>query len=185
MTGLGLSGGAPAGEVSGSTSSGRLRHFKVALSSAGGAAIVLAVFELIQKQPVEGFKLLGQWGPWPVIVLVALVIVGGFFSRMNETVQTTFGAIVTSVERQASASNRTADALTKLADQNGRQAEEMRRLTIYAAQEFPAVYERFDQLDAAIRNLGDGVKGLHWAVNVKGAQDAVVATNGDGERHGN
>lgn len=184
MTGLGLSGGMPSGEVSATLKTGWLRHFRVALSGASGAALVIAVVELLQKQPAEGFKLLTQWGPWPVIVLVALVMVGSFFSRMNETVQTTFGAIVTGVERQAEASGKTADALTRLADQSGKQFEEVRRLSIYAAQEFPAIYDRFDQLDAAIRNLSDGVKGLHWAVNVKGAQGDAVPANNDGERGG-
>jgi hypothetical protein len=176
MTGLGLTTGAPAGQVSGSTGSGRLKHFKVALSSAGGAAIVLAGFELLQKQPTEGFKLLGQWGPWPLIVLVALVMAGSFFSKLNDTISTSFSAIVTSAQqgvevqsKGVEAQSKTADALSRLADQGNKQAEEVRRLAIYAAREFPAMYDRFDQLDASIAKLTEGMKGLHWAVNVKGA----------------
>lgn len=181
MTVLGLGGSVPSGEVSVSSRSGWLRHFKVALSSAGGAAAVIAVFSLLDKRPVEGFQLLGQWGPWPVIALVALVLVGGFMSRMNDTITTTFGAVVTSVQAQASASGKTADALTRLADQGGKQAEEVRRLAIYAAREFPAMYDRFDQLDTSISKLTEGVRGLHWAVNVKGSQGEEV-TNERGTR---
>ncbi len=176
MTGLGLSAGSPSGQVSGTTGSGRLRHFKVALSSAGGAAIVLAAFELLQKEPVEGFKLLGQWGPWPVIVLVALVMAGSFFSKLNETISTSFGAIVVSAQqgveaqsRGVEAQSKMAEAVSRLADQGNKQSEEVRRLAIYAAREFPAMYDRFNQLDASIAKLTDGVKGLHWAVNVQGA----------------
>jgi hypothetical protein len=169
VTVLGLGSSVPSGEVAASFRGGWLRHFKLALSSAGGAAAAIAVFSLLAKQPTEGFRLLGQWGPWPVIALVALVLVGGFMSRMNDTIATTFGAVVSSVQAQASASGKTADALTRLADQGGKQAEEVRRLAIYAAREFPAMYDRFDQLDASISKLTEGVKGLHWAVNVNRA----------------
>jgi hypothetical protein len=159
--------------VAASFKSGWVRHFKLALSSAGGAAVAIAIFELLNKQPVEGFKLLSVWGPWPVVALVSVALFGSvissFLSRMNETIQTAFGSVVASVQQQASASNKTADALTRLADQGGKQQEEVRRLAIYAAREFPAMYDRFDQLDGAIAKLTEGVKGLHWAVNVKGA----------------
>jgi hypothetical protein len=169
VTGLGLSGGIPSGEVSATIKTGWLRHFKVVLGSAGGAAVMIAIFELLQKEPVEGFKLLGQWGPWPVIVLVALVMAGSFFSKLNETISTSFSAIVTTAQQGVEAQSKQAEALNRLADQGSRQAEEVRRLAIYAAREFPAMYDRFNQLDAAIATLTEGVKGLHWAVNVKGA----------------
>ena len=181
MTVLGLGDLVPSGEVAATFKSGWVRHFKLGLSSAGGAAVVIAVFSLLEREPAEGFKLLGQWGPWPVIALVALALVGRFMSRMNETVSTTFGAVVRSVQAQASASGKTADALTRLADQGGKQAEEVRRLAIYAAREFPAMYDRFDQLDLSISKLTEGVRGLHWAVNVKGSQGGEV-TNEHGTR---
>jgi len=47
---------------------------------------------------------------------------------MNDTVQTTFSSVVEGVQQQAHASGRQADALTELAKQGGRQAEEVRRL---------------------------------------------------------
>jgi hypothetical protein len=167
MTVLGLGSSVPSGEVAASFRGGWLRHFKLALSSAGGAAAAIAVFSLLAKQPAEGFRLLGQWGPWPVIALVALVLVGGFMSRMNDTIATTFGAVVMGVERQAQAtqlqaeaSGKTAEALTRLADQGGRQAEEVRRLAIFNAQEFPGIYMRFDKQDEILQELHSAVKEL-------------------------
>lgn len=161
MTTLGLGAKSdPAGEVSATFRVGWLKHFRLALSSAGGAAVVLGLFELLQRQPAEGFKLLSQWGPWPVIALVALVLVGGFMSRMNETVQTTFGAVVTSVQQQAQASSKTAEALGRLADQGGRQFEEVRRLAIFNAQEFPGIYARFDRQDEVLQKTHSAVAEL-------------------------
>jgi hypothetical protein len=164
VTTLGLSGSVPSGEVAATFRSGWLRHFKLVLSSAGGAAAAIALMSLLEKQPAEGFKLLGQWGPWPVIALVALILVGGFMSRMNDTVSSTFAAVINSVERQAQASGKTADALTRLADQGGRQAEEVRRLTIFNAQEFPGIYSRFDKQDEVLLKQNDVLQQLHGAV---------------------
>jgi hypothetical protein len=162
ITGLGLdSRTAPAGEVAASFRGGWLRHFKLALSSAGGAAIMFGLFDLLQREPAEGFKLLGQWGPWPVIALVALVLVGGFMSRMNETVQNSFGAVVSSVQQSAQASGKTAEALSRLADQGGRQGEEVRRLAIYAGRELGVISERLDAQDTVMADLVASVRGLH------------------------
>ncbi|MDR3797976.1 MAG: hypothetical protein P4K93_07475 [Terracidiphilus sp.] len=154
-------------EASVSFRRGWLRHLQLGLRSAGGAAIVLAIFELLQRQPIAGFGLLSVWGPWPVVVLVGLAIFGRFLSRMNDTIQAAFTAVVSSVQdqtqassRQADASGRQADALTKLAEQGGQQAEEVRRLAIYAAQEFPSVYERFDRQDAVLEKVTDAVNRL-------------------------
>jgi hypothetical protein len=167
VTGLGLSGSVPSGEVAATFRGGWLRHFKLVLSSAGGAAVAIGVFSLLSKQPEEGFKLLGQWGPWPVIALVALVLVGGFMSRMNETVSTTFNAVVNGVDRmgrasqlQAEASGKTAEALTKLAEQGDRQHEEVRRLVIFTAQEFPGIYTRLDKQDDVLQQMHSAVKEL-------------------------
>jgi hypothetical protein len=167
LTHLGLSGAVPSGEVAASFKGGWLRHFKLVLSSAGGAAAAIAVFSLLEKQPAEGFKLLGQWGPWPVIALVALVLVGGFMSRMNETVSTTFNAVVSGVDRmgrasqmQAEASGKTAEALTKLAEQGGRQHEEVRRLVMFTAQEIPGVYGRLDKQDEVLQQMHTAMKVL-------------------------
>ena len=180
MTTLGLSETAiPRAQVALGFRGGWLKHVRVALSSAGGAAIVLAIFELLQRQPIEGFRLLGLWGPWPIVALVALAFAGRFLSRLNETIQTTFGAVVTTVHQGVDAQIKTADALSRLADQGGRQAEQVERLAIYATQEFPFVYERFDKQDAILTDLQSGVKALCARLDGSGRK------NGDGDGHGN
>jgi uncharacterized protein YukE len=154
MTVLGLGHVEAPSEVTGSFRAGWIRHIRVVLGSAGGAALIFGAFELIQKQPGESFKLLGAWGPWPVVALVALVLVGSFLSRINETISTTFAAIVTSSQQQAQSSGKMADAVSRLADQGNKQAQEMQRLAIYAAQEFPGVYERLDRQDKVLDGHG-------------------------------
>lgn len=153
MTVLGLSGSVPSGEMAASFKGGWIRHFKLALSSAGGAAVAIAVFSLLERQPAEGFKLLGQWGPWPVLGLVGLLIGSSFLSRINETIGTSFGAVVTSVQQQAAASRVHAEALMKLADQSGEQARETHRLAMFAAQESQNLLERLDQQDDVLNAI--------------------------------
>lgn len=148
----------PNGEMTASFRSGWLKHFRVVLSSAGGAALVFGFFSLLQREPEAGFGLLRQWGPWPIVVLVALAFLGRFMSRLNDTIQASFGAVVSSVQQGAEAHLRTADALGRLADQGGRQMQEVQRLAIYAAQEFPGVYERFDRQDAVLERQGRGIE---------------------------
>jgi len=165
VTTLGLGGismsAIPRGEAAVSFRGGWLKHLRIGLSSAGGAAVILAAFELLQRQPQAGFTLLAQWGPWPFIALLGLMFLGRFLSRMNDTIQTTFSSVVEGVQQQAHASGRQADALTKLADQGGRQAEEMERLTIFAAQGVNGLYERMDQQDNVLQDLARSIKGLH------------------------
>ena len=179
MTTLGIGlAEVPKGEMAASFRLGWLRHIRIALSSAGGAAVILALFELLQRQPIEGFRLLGLWGPWPIVALVALAFVGRFLSRMNDTIQTTFGAVVTSVHQGVDAQTKTADALSRLADQGGRQAEQVERLAIYATQEFPFVYERFDKQDAILTDLQSGMKALCARLDGSGRN------NGGGDGYG-
>jgi hypothetical protein len=151
--------GAPQGEVSVRFRNGWVKNLRLVLTSAGGVALFLALFELLQRQPMEGFRLLTDWGPWPVVVLVALAIFGRFLSRMNDTVSVTFGAVVKGVQQGAEAQAKTADALTRLAEQGGRHAQEVERLTIYAAQEFPLLYERLDRQDAMLSAIHEIVRG--------------------------
>lgn len=140
-------------EVSVGFRRGWFRHIRVALSSAGWLAVIVAAIKLLALRPTEGFGLLGQWGPWPIIAIVCVVLLGHFLSRLTDAVQVSFSSMVKSAEAGAAAHNRTADALTQLAEQGGRQAEEVRRLAIYAAREFPSVYERLDRQDEVLSTI--------------------------------
>jgi len=167
MAGLGFAGAAKPMEIQARFRAGWVQYAAVTLGGAGGIAVVLAVFNLLQKQPADGFKLLVAWGPYPFIILVGLAIVGKFLSRLSDSLQTTFSAVVESSQQSASAHTETAkavttlaDATTRLAEQGGHSADEVRRLAIFAAQEFPSVYERFDRTDAALGKLTGAVTQL-------------------------
>jgi hypothetical protein len=148
VTALGLGGKEmPEGEVAVGFRRGLIRHFKVALTSAGGAALAWAALELFRTEPRASFALLEKWGPWPVLGIVGLALLGRFMGRMNDTIQTTFTSVVESVSQGVQAQGRMADAVTRLADNGSRQAEEVRRLAIYAGREFPNLYERLDKQD--------------------------------------
>lgn len=149
MSILGLDQKGPT-EVSIGFRRGWFRHVKIALASAGWIAVIVAVIQLFSREPNEGFGLLARWGPWPIVALVAIVFGGLFLSRLNDTIQMSFGHVVDQATR-------TADALTKLADQGGRQAEEVRRLAVYAAQEFPGIYGRLDKQDRVLGDTLDAV----------------------------
>jgi hypothetical protein len=70
-----------------------------------------------------------------------------------------------------------------LAEQGSRDAEEVKRMAIYAAQEFTGVYERFDRQDDILKDLTHGVKGLHSMLSSeKAALD--VKEKKEGERDG-
>jgi|GEM_PF-1643897 len=151
----------PSGEVEAKFRSGWLRHFRVVLSSASGAAVVLGIFTLLQQRPSEGFRLLDSWGPWPVLAIVVLVLAAPFLARLSETIGSAFTAIVAHTQRTADAQTKTAEALSELADYGKRQFEEVERLAVYAAREFPGVYERFDQTDQALKELATSMTLLH------------------------
>jgi hypothetical protein len=160
MLSLGIGAEKPSGgEVHVGFRQGAVRHAKVALTSAGSAAIVFALFSLLQHRPAEGFGLLAAWGPWPIIALVALGIGGQFLNRINDTIQSAFGAVVTSVQQGAEAQGKTADALTRLADQGSRNAQEVERMSLYAAQEFPVLWERMDRVDSMLRDIHEKLSG--------------------------
>jgi len=131
-------------------------------------SIVAVVFEFAQRYPTETFALLRQWGPWLLIITLCLVLLSNLLNKGIEGGLTVFRestqAQMASAEAQkasAEAQGRTADAMTRLADQGSKQAEEVRRLSIYAAREFPNVYDRFDKQDAVLGTVARGIEALH------------------------
>jgi hypothetical protein len=176
MTSLNLaSGGRPRVGVELGLRKGWLRHVGVAIGGASGTAVALGAYEVFRSQPDKSFQLLQVWGPAFLVAMLAIVVLGKFLEGLNQTVRESFSVVAAGVHNSAEAAGRTADALTRLADQGGKQAEEVRRLAIYAAREFPAVYERFDQIDAGLKSLADSVASLHRKVSHQGN------ARGDGE----
>lgn len=162
MTTLGLAGlNAPKADIDMGFRTGWLKHVALVMGGAGGVAIVLGVFKLLDTQPDKSFALLQSWGPNTLLCLVGILAIGKLFEGLNTTVRESFTIVASGVKSAAESQGRTADALTRLADQGSRQAEQVERLAIYAAQEFPGLYERLDKQDDALRELASGVKGLH------------------------
>jgi hypothetical protein len=136
------------------------------IGGASGAAAVLAGFEILRTQPDKAFALLQGWGPAFVIAIVSLLVVGKFLEGLNSTVRESFSVVASSVHDSADAASRTADALTRLADQGGKQAQEVQRLAIYAAQEFPGLYTRLDRQDEILEHQSAMLVGLTQAMQI-------------------
>lgn len=173
MTTLGLGqADGPGVDVKAGFRTGWLRHIGVAIGGASGAAAVLGGFEVLKQEPTQAFALLDKWGPGFLLVLVGLFVVGKLLDGLQISVEKSSTLMAAALTTSAEANGRTADALTRLAEQGGKQFEEVRRLSMYAAQEIGGVYERFDRQDAVLSELAASVKGLHTKLsNEKAALD--------------
>jgi hypothetical protein len=165
MTSLGLGqGGAPKMVPERVWLTSFLRNGGILLGGAGMLAVVDGAYQVLKAEPEQGFKLLEAWGPAFLISIVAIFVMGKFLEGINVTVSRSFEALAQGVSTSAEAAGKTAEALTMLADQGSRQAEETRRLVLYAAQEFPPLYERLDRQDEAMRQQSEALKELRQGV---------------------
>jgi hypothetical protein len=139
----------------------------VGLGAGGGAAIILELAQIFAHDPREGFDVLKSWGPWAMVVGLVVFLVYQLAAKSIDAARDAMNAWVGTAKTQAEASTRTADALTKLAEQGGRQGEEVRRLAIYAVQEFPSLNVRLDKQDETLAVLVDGIKSLHTRLDEK------------------
>jgi hypothetical protein len=162
--------------------SGLLRHIGVAIGGAGGAAVALGAYEVLKSAPTQSFALLQAWGPTFLIAIFCVFVAGKFLENVNSTVRESVTVMAGELRASGEAAGRTADALSRLADQGGKQFEEVRRLSLYAAQEFPSVYERFDRQDAVLHDLASSVKGLHSKLS---SEKAALEKKDEAERDGN
>lgn len=138
------------------------------LGVGGCMAAVLAVLQILRDEPKAAFDLLKAWGPWAIILTFALFLASRFLQELLSIAREAMKAWVGTAEKGAEAQTRTADALTRLAEQGGRSSEEVRRLAVYAAQEFPSICERFDRTDeglkanvTAVLKVAEAVQALH------------------------
>jgi hypothetical protein len=171
VTALGLSEtGIPRTEVAFGFRGGWLKHAGVAIGGASGAAVVLGAYEVLRAQPDRAFALLQGWGPAFLVAIVALFIVGKFLEGLNATVRESFSVVASGVHCSAEAQGRTAEALTRLAEQGGEQARETQRLATFAAQESQSVYERLDQQDEVLSQLMESVKAIQGHLTNRGGE---------------
>lgn len=159
MLGLGDKGGGTNVEVG--FRRGLLRNVSLALGGASGVAVILGGYELLQRQPERAFALLQSWGPAFLIALLAIFTLGTFLAGVNATLRESVTMIAESAKEGAQASARTADALTRLADQGSRQFEEVQRMSIYVSRELPHLYERLDRQDEMLEAVSDSLRRLH------------------------
>ena len=164
MAGIALGAGVRQTEVRVGLRTGWLRHVGVAVGGASGAAIVLGGYEVLRSQPDKSFQLLQVWGPAFLVAMVAIMVFGRLLEGLIQAIRDSFGMVATSVHDSADAASRTADALTRLADQGGKQAQEVQRLAIYAAQEFPGLYTRLDRQDEILEHQSAMLVGLTQAM---------------------
>jgi len=130
----------------------------------GGIAAGWGLLELVSHDPKEGFAVLKAWGPWALVVALAMLLAWKIATQAIALVKVGVEAFMRTSERGAVASESQAAALSKLADQGGRNAEEVRRLATFAAQEFPSVYARFDQQEAKLNANHDATLAVHALV---------------------
>jgi hypothetical protein len=176
-------GGSGLGELRVGFRKGCLRYIGVVTAGGTGMAICLGAYDVLKNQPAQSFTLLHDWGPAFLICMLLVIFGSKSLDGLVLAVRESFTSIAAAVQNQAEtngrmadASTKTADALTRLAEQGGKQFEEVRRLSIYAAQEISGVYERFDRTDAALLALASSVKGLHTKLgNEKTALDLKEA----------
>lgn len=145
------------------------------LGVGGCMAVVLSSLQVLRDEPKAAFDLLKSWGPWGIVLTFALFLAGRFLHELLVLSREGLTAWVGTAEKGADAQTRTADALTRLAEQGGRSAEEVRRLAVYAAQEFPSICERFDRTDeglkanaGALLKVADSIQALHRRMDEHG-----------------
>jgi hypothetical protein len=173
-------GTVPRAEVNANFRTGWLRHLGVAIGGASGMALALGAYEVFRTQPDKSFQLLQVWGPAFLVALLAIVVFGklaeNFVGGMIAAIRESFKMVATSVHDSAEATSRQADALTRLADQGGKQAEEVKMLALYAAQEFPGVYRRFDRQDQTLAEMGTSLRDLTTSIGTLTAlHDLAIA----------
>lgn len=153
MTSLGLSTDIPRAQLALGFRSGWLKHVGVMVGGASGAAVVLGAYEVLRSEPARAFDLLQGWGPAFLLGMLGMVIGGKFLEGLNQTVKESFSMVASGVQSSAEAQGRTAEALTRLAEQGGEQSRETQRLAMFAAQESQSVYERLDRQDEVLGKL--------------------------------
>lgn len=99
---------------------------KLLYPSVGGlvTGLVIVFFKLFDKQPVLAIDLLKAWGPNFLLGLVVLAVIAGLMSRLMDI-------SLAGVQAQG----KMAEAMTRIAEKDDRQIQEIQTLTTFTAQE--------------------------------------------------
>jgi hypothetical protein len=167
------SGATPKAEVRASFRAGWFQNVRVMVYGAGSAALTLGAYEIFRSQPDRSFALLQTWGPAFLVAMVAILVFGKIAEIFVQAMRESFGSLAESVRDSARSGDRTADALTRVADMGGEQARETQRLAMFAAQNSQEVYERLDRQDTVLDGLVESVNAIraHLCAGPGGGQN--------------
>jgi hypothetical protein len=119
-----------------------MRHMVVPGVLAAVLAITAQFFRLMNAQPKEGLELLEHWGPNFLLGILIVAIVGGLLSQVVE------------ISRDGvSAQNKMAEAMTRVAEKDDRQLQEIQTLAAYNAQESTRMHQRFDSTERLLLHI--------------------------------
>lgn len=105
-------------------------------------AIALQFFRLMNAQPKEALELLARWGPNFLLGILIVAVVGGLLSQVVE------------ISRDGvAAQNRMAEAMTRIAEKDDRQLQEIQTLAAYTAQEGRRVHDRLDGVEGMLKEI--------------------------------
>ena len=113
-----------------------------------GAALGLTVefFGLLKLDPKSALELLRSWGPNFFIGMLGAVMLGGLLSQVID------------ISRDGvTAQRQMAEAITKIADKDDRQMQEIQTLTAYTAQQSDRLHRRHDKAERTLRLIAGRV----------------------------
>jgi len=113
----------------------------------GGGTVVFGAFELIRSEPEKAFKLLHDWGPWCFLAMFVAFAISKVANRALDVGESFGMRIADAMDRvaiqqgsQAEAMAAQAVALQKSADKDDRNLQEMQTLTSLTAQRSEKTY---------------------------------------------
>jgi hypothetical protein len=113
----------------------------------GGGTVVFGAFELIRSEPDKAFKLLHDWGPWCFLAMFVAYVISKVANRALDVGESFGTRIADAMDRvaiqqgsQAEALQSQAIALQKSADKDDRNLQEMQTLTSLTAQRSEKTY---------------------------------------------
>jgi hypothetical protein len=133
---------------------GGLRYVSVALGGVGVVTLLLGLLRVLEANPADAFDLLRAWGPNFFIALMVTLLLGGMLGGLlTQLMETSRDGVA--------AQQRMAEAMSQIAQKDDRQAEEVRRLAVYAGRELGAIAERMDRQDDVMQQVAASLQGLH------------------------
>lgn len=119
---------------------------------AGGSTVIFGAIELIKSEPDKAFRLLHDWGPWCFLAMFVAYVISKIANRGLDVAESFGVRIADAMDRvavqqgsQAEAMQAQAVALQKSADKDDRNLQEMQTLTSLSAQRSEKTYAMLQQ----------------------------------------